>query len=50
MQGEQADPAGHMDCVLLRMPPVLSYLVGDIVDGDDPIEQDQRDEDQNPQR
>ena len=50
MQGEQADPAGDVNGVLLRMIPAFGNLVGNVVDGDDAVEEDDRDEKQESQR
>ena len=43
MQREQADPAGVVNRVLVRMVAVHRDFVGDIVDYDDAVEQHQRD-------
>ena len=50
VQREQADPAGDMDRILVRMVAVLGDLVGDGVNRDDRIEQRDHDEKQQSER
>jgi hypothetical protein len=47
---EQADPAGDMDGVLLRMGTVLGDLVGDVVDSNVAVEDHECNKDQQAER
>ncbi len=46
MQGEQADPACHMNRILMRVIAVLGDFVRDVVDGDNAVEKNQGDKQQ----
>ncbi|MOA39816.1 hypothetical protein D3C78_1616260 [compost metagenome] len=50
MQGEQADPAGGVDRILVRVVAVDGNFIGDVVEQDDPVEQDEPDKNQQAQR
>ena len=50
MQSEQADPAGGVDCILVRVVAVDGNFIGDVVEQDDRVEQDEPDKDQYAQR
>lgn len=43
MQGKQAHPTGNMQGILLGMITLLGYLIGNIVDDDHPIKQENGD-------
>ena len=49
MQREEADPAGGMDCVLMRVIAVLGDFVRHVVDRDDPVEERDEYKDEEPQ-
>ncbi|MNY13853.1 hypothetical protein D3C86_1470070 [compost metagenome] len=46
MQGEQADPAGHVNGILVGVIAMLGNFIRNVVDDDDPVEHDQDDEHQ----
>ncbi|VXA82619.1 hypothetical protein AERO8C_140113 [Aeromonas veronii] len=46
MQGEETDPAGNMDGILMGMIAMFGDFVRNIVDHDDSVEDDQRDKDE----
>ena len=49
MQCKQADPAGYMDGILVRMVTVFRYLVRDIVNRNDSVKQRNTGENQDTQ-
>lgn len=50
MQREQADPAGRMDRILMRMIAVDGDFVRNVMQHDDPVEQHETDKHQQTQR
>ncbi len=49
MQGEQTDPARHMNGILMGMAAMLGNFVRNIVDGDDAIKQHNRNKKKQPE-
>ena len=49
VEREQADPAGYVDGILVRVVASAGNLVGHVMDGDDPVKQRNHHEDQKPE-